>query len=465
MAHTIDQVTQQWVDNMTTGSTKNIRAGNVYYEGDTIYSYGSHFPLATVLRDKAGALTGFLVNGDTFSVSTGRHQRSVRSDIQRSKVPSVIIPFSALEAADIVRGSIKVLDVLPDRWEEKSHASATMPDGAVWHREPVTERRRKPDEDLAELVAARQATWDRHYAKVGGPRIITVDDLDDCYVHEHVTVRHNLVLRTRRQTWSPEITVHDVPDGTKLYTWDTKRHWLGESLIEATVRQAVRVTCPSCRGRRHRKAAPQIPPSPLRYQLFRDRLAGKGVDLGNYESWHKAHDRHETRRLLAQEAWWEQWGCKRCKGVGRWSKTVTRRAKFLSGFDRNEDRQTYFFCEMPKAAATTVAAALEALKPDTVRIAEQMGRLVRRQGDIFAVELTGLDKRKLRKRAAVFTRQGRLFGTNHVATETAALPDGTLLARGCLTHKPSGRAPDHARIRLAGGWYVVVKNTVPLTAA
>ncbi len=462
MGHTIGSVTQQWVDNMVIGTTKYVRVSNVYYSGDVIYSYGSHFPMARALRDANGTVTTFLVNGDTFSTSTARHQASLRRDISRSGIDTVIIPFSALDAADIDHATVKILDVLPDRWEEKQHVSDAAPDGAAWHTFPITEYRRKSDEDIAEILARRNANKGSYWKKSGDSEWVE-SDLARYDTHETVTTGHRRELHTGRATWTPEITVHDMEDGSKLYTWETRRHWLGESLIEARTVARVSVTCQSCRGRKHRKAAPPRPLRPQNFYEFRGMLHAKGITL--HERVRTAHDLHEQRRNAAIDAWHEEWDCKRCKGEGSWRKTVKRTAKFLSGFDRNEARQTYFFCELPATAATTVDDALEALKPDTVKIAEQMGRTVRRQGDIFVVALTGVDKRALRKRGAVFERRGQLLGTNHVATETATLPDGTLLARGCMTHDPSGRRPDHARITLAGGWYVVVKNTVPLTAA
>lgn len=143
------------------------------------------------------------------------------------------------------------------------------------------------------------------------------------------------------------------------------------------------------------------------------------------------------------------------------------RAYFLSGFDAQESRPLYFFCELPRGAKpATVADAYEALKPDTVKVAEQMGRPVVRQGDIFAVQLTGTDKRTLRRQGATFDKRGQLLGTNHVATEVARMPDGTTLARGTLWHvPPSWRRPDHKRQTMGKAWHVIVKNTVPLTRA
>ena len=166
---------------------------------------------------------------------------------------------------------------------------------------------------------------------------------------------------------------------------------------------------------------------------------------------------------------WQELGgsqprCPDCLGRGVWGATRTRTAQFLSAFDTNETRPSYFFCELPPGSqATTIEEAYETLKPDAVRLAEQMGRTVFRQGDIFAIPLVNATKRGLRKQGARFERRGSLFGTNHVGTEVAYLPNGTTLVRGVLHHAPEFRRPDHKRVRLGDGWHVVLKNLVPTT--
>ena len=51
------------------GRTSN---GNMYFEGDTIYSYGSHFPMAIRYGEK------YLINGDSYSVTTSQHMGKLR---------------------------------------------------------------------------------------------------------------------------------------------------------------------------------------------------------------------------------------------------------------------------------------------------------------------------------------------------------------------------------------------------
>jgi hypothetical protein len=54
--------------------------GALYFEGPTIYSYGSHFPCATFIDDET-----VLVNSDSYSVSTSKQQGYVRSAINHKK--------------------------------------------------------------------------------------------------------------------------------------------------------------------------------------------------------------------------------------------------------------------------------------------------------------------------------------------------------------------------------------------
>ena len=148
------------------------------------------------------------------------------------------------------------------------------------------------------------------------------------------------------------------------------------------------------------------------------------------------------------------------------TRNMSRTAYYISDFDANEPRPLYFFCELPRGVKpTTLAEAIEALKPEPVLMAEQLGRTITRQGDIFAIEVPTKTRRELKAEGATFEKMGELLGTNHVATEVARMPDGTTLARGTMHHKPPWRRPDHIRAKLTDGktWHVIVKNTVPVT--
>jgi hypothetical protein len=77
---------------------------NLYYKGNILYSYGTHFPLA-IRYHKAteipegsegfGCGIQYLVNGDKNSVTTSRHQNQAIGTL----TPNVQIPFSALAEA------------------------------------------------------------------------------------------------------------------------------------------------------------------------------------------------------------------------------------------------------------------------------------------------------------------------------------------------------------------------------
>ena len=366
-----DDIVRRWV-NVTLGTTKKplYPEGNsrVFARGDRLFSYGSHFELARPIRIR-GKVSHWLLNGDTFSISTSRHQSLVRTALTRTGLPMVIIPHSALAQAGIDLNSIRILEVTPD-----THLTTT-----------IIER---------ELPA--RAVWKYEYDTVEGTGgYLTPDGEFMPYYQSHHYPYHDRkawqevksVTRNtgRRYLATQENTANSWElfddDGQIAYRRETHRHLLGQSLITARV-----------------------------------------------------------------------WG------------RHTRPARFLSGFDQNETRPSYFFCELPRTSrAVTVDEAYEDLKPGTVKQAEAMGREVRRQGDIFAIPVPTLDKRALRKMGAVFTQGAHLWNTNHKATETARLGDGTTLVRGTLTHDPAARRPDHKRVGLGKAWHVALKNTVPVT--
>ena len=109
---------------------QNRTDGNVFFYGDTIYSYGRHFPLAHKL---AGG--GILLNSDRYSTTTARHQSDVRSVVGRSG--SIEIPFSALRSAGIYPDSIVIVDTEPSREIKymanvKKYRAVTSPADGRW---------------------------------------------------------------------------------------------------------------------------------------------------------------------------------------------------------------------------------------------------------------------------------------------------------------------------------------------
>ena len=66
------------------------RQGNLYFNGDTIYSYGSHFPIARHVGNKSGD-HAILFTTATYSVTTSGHCSAVRSAIP-SGIPVFHVP-------------------------------------------------------------------------------------------------------------------------------------------------------------------------------------------------------------------------------------------------------------------------------------------------------------------------------------------------------------------------------------
>jgi hypothetical protein len=62
---------KQIASKFAAGATSG-KGSNLFIEGDTIYSYGYHFPIARRLPDG-----GYWVNPDKYSRSTARHQSLV----------------------------------------------------------------------------------------------------------------------------------------------------------------------------------------------------------------------------------------------------------------------------------------------------------------------------------------------------------------------------------------------------
>lgn len=58
---------------------------NFYFRGDTIYSYGSHFPLGKIVSNQKG-VKAYVLNNDHYSASTTNHQQIVRSSIPNDAI-------------------------------------------------------------------------------------------------------------------------------------------------------------------------------------------------------------------------------------------------------------------------------------------------------------------------------------------------------------------------------------------
>lgn len=83
------EVVRRWLmgDLNKVTKRKAYGSGIFYFTGDTIFSYGSHFPISTKQSLHGGGDSVFVVNKDRYSITTSRHQLLVESAIwSRSKV-------------------------------------------------------------------------------------------------------------------------------------------------------------------------------------------------------------------------------------------------------------------------------------------------------------------------------------------------------------------------------------------
>ncbi len=76
---------------------------------------------------------------------------------------------------------------------------------------------------------------------------------------------------------------------------------------------------------------------------------------------------------------------------------------FISSFDRAERVPLYFLSQLPHPVGT-VDEAIDALAPESVKTARELGREVVRQGDLFAIPMD-VTTRQLRKQSAQFVRR------------------------------------------------------------
>lgn len=424
MSQLNDKIITRWARNIALGENKHIpsqRSTNISVRDDAVFSYG-WWEMARLIRDKKGKPSFFLINGDTYSVQTSRQQSDVRDVINGITLPHppLILPYSVLGEAGIDLDSVLPLEIAGDRWETIEHLEHEFPERAVWEYEheslPGTGVyvHRVTGETLSDrgryVGNAWVNEWEVACRKAREEYQWKVDDRDPAspYSYEARVLREEKFKA--QWTHYPLVTKN-----TGRKTLDINRGWGTWDLI-----------------------APADPDAdPAAYDFHRTtRRHWLGASL-------------VTGRL----SYWAKDGSRK-----------TRTARYLSAFDENETRPSYFFCELPATSrASTIEQAYADLKPATVKTAEALGRDVKRQGDIYAVPVPTVTTASLTKAGATRTKRGVIFGTNHVATETASVGRLTY-ARGTISHAPEGRRPDHKRLTIGKEWHLLVKNTVPVTA-
>tara|TARA_R100000655_G_scaffold108502_2_gene160587 strand:- start:359 stop:1222 length:864 start_codon:yes stop_codon:yes gene_type:complete len=83
-----DQVAHLWANQ----SKPRAKGSNFFFEGKTIYSYGTHFPVATLVETKHGTIA--LFERATYSVSTTRHQSIARQAVNHLETFDVDLTHS-----------------------------------------------------------------------------------------------------------------------------------------------------------------------------------------------------------------------------------------------------------------------------------------------------------------------------------------------------------------------------------
>lgn len=126
------------------GYVRTYAAGRVTYDlhAREAYSYGRHFPLFRFVPGTGRHSDLFVINGDRWNNGggpsrTGAHQESARRAIERTGIPSIVIPFSALDGAGIDTDTIRPLHVRPDTWQTVT-VERRPNDTPQWRRDSLT---------------------------------------------------------------------------------------------------------------------------------------------------------------------------------------------------------------------------------------------------------------------------------------------------------------------------------------
>lgn len=107
-----DEVAHLWA-HKAQDSARNA-TGSVFFRGDTIYSYGEHFPIARHITSKSGK-SAVLFTTKTYSVTTSGHCSMVRSAIShltRFDVPNVFARIKAEHEGNLADYAKRISDYL-----------------------------------------------------------------------------------------------------------------------------------------------------------------------------------------------------------------------------------------------------------------------------------------------------------------------------------------------------------------
>lgn len=469
-------------------------AGSFPFGLEELQSYGSHFPLVQAIpasrKDRRTRL--WLLNGDRWGgnggwgMSTSGQQSLVRRLVAQTGIESIILPFSAIDAARIDHSSIRVLAQDEETWQSVTHTQAERPDDV-------------------EMVPKHEIIAETGYAHRGG-KYSSIEWESFESIPESIRVYFDPDGSVKPRYAEP--VKYRVSFGRQHRDYNTAKPYSDYATGPIQTRPGGKL---------------YVPPV-YRYMGVRASLDSKRNADGDWYSWERLESgewRRTTRvHTLGQSVF-------RAAYTGANRKRYW--ANFLSGVDNTPHGSGYFLVQLPKNAdVSSVASAIESLKPAVVVTAESYGLDVKRQGDLFAIptdysirdlrrmgadirqsskvregertairerfetafsaELVGLgiqgvnpyelDADMRAKREELRTRfaaelntavrewdaankrhtERELYGTRHVGTDIAILPNGVMLARGTIRHTGG----QHRYLSLGKVWHIVARNTVPL---
>jgi len=85
---------------------KGGRGSAVFFNFDTLYSFGTHFPLCRLLNTPSGEQVAFL-NTRHYSICTSQHQGEVRYALQRRKIPYFTCDDASHDAEQVMDAALE----------------------------------------------------------------------------------------------------------------------------------------------------------------------------------------------------------------------------------------------------------------------------------------------------------------------------------------------------------------------
>lgn len=118
--------------------------GNVIFQGDTIYSYGRHFPMGRLIL-KRGVPVACLLNSASYSNTTSGHQSETRravSHLERFTVPDLGTSRHGSEQPDHKKNLKHYADKIADYAGRSARSRANAQGHAEWMRDTIREGNR-----------------------------------------------------------------------------------------------------------------------------------------------------------------------------------------------------------------------------------------------------------------------------------------------------------------------------------